>query len=250
MFGVILIFPLVLMAWRLAGIQAAAKERKWRAANWGLLTLSVLLLAAGDEIFIFGLVYVLIYGIRRGTQVVGRGQGKKRLALGGAIILFTLFGLSNYVMSLGHNPDPPERRAVSGLRHIAGAEETFRSSANSDQNKIPVGEYGTLDQLTQGGILDHLEQREYRFVLVVSGDPARDKKEFFAYASPVKYSYGEWVGWSFLPGGSWVAALHPTPPLTRHTFAIDESGVVRQADLGTSRPVTREETRNWKPFPP
>ena len=138
------------------------------------------------------------------------------------------------------------------MRSIAIAEETFRSNATLDQNKNHAGEYGTLDQLIQAGLIaDYVstgvERTNYRFVVVVSGDPARDEKEFFAYASPVLwYSSGERVGWTLLQRWSWVAALHPTRPRGRPTFATDESGVIRQADLGESRPVTREETRKWE----
>jgi hypothetical protein len=141
------------------------------------------------------------------------------------------------------------------LRDIATAEETFRSKSTLDQNKNHVGEYGkygTLDQLVQAGLIgqEQVTRWNYRIVVVVSGDPARDEKEFFAYASPVKYSpSGGWGIRYFVPGGSIVDALHPTPPLARHTFAIDESGVLRQADLGTSRPVTRGETRKWEETP-
>ena len=257
MFGLILIFPVVLAAWRLAGVQTTAKERKWRVANGLLLTLIVLFSAAGTMgavISVPGFFYVCYYGIRRGIQVVQRGQGKKRLALGGAIILFTLFGVSNYWISYGHYPTPwmPEILAVEGLDGIARAEETFRSKATPDQNKNHAGEYGTLDQLIQAGVLERdyvtrLTRGYYRFVVVVSGDPARDEKEFFAYASPVKYSPGEEsLVWWYVPGGSCVAALHPTPGIARHTWASDESGVIRRADLGGSRPVTREETRKWE----
>jgi hypothetical protein len=253
-FGLILIFPVVIAAWRFAGVEANAKERKWRVANGVLLTLCVLFCGAGASgglLALGGLLYISGYGILRGTQVINRGQGKKRLALGGAIILFALFAVSNYMMSLGRGLSRAEPEAEIALRMIARAEESFRSNATLDQNKNHAGEYRTLDQLIQGGALDqmaltYVRSASYRFVVVLSGDPARDEKEFFAYASPVKYSY-EWVGWYSVPGGSIVAALHHTPPRARHTFATDESGVIRQADLGGSRPVTREETRKWEP---
>ena len=135
MFGLILIFPVVLAAWRLAGVQTTGKERKWRVANGVLLTLSVLFSAAGSA-GALGLLYVLVYGIRRGIQVVRRGQGKKRLALGGAIILFTFFGLSNWMFSLGHYaPRTKEPYAGFVLGAIVSAQETFRSNATLDQNK-------------------------------------------------------------------------------------------------------------------
>jgi hypothetical protein len=256
-FGLILMFPVVIAAWRLAGVQPTAQDIKWRVANRVLLPLSILfcLLGVGDFLVysaLCGFLYILSYGIRRGIQVAQRGQGKKRLALGGAIILFTLFATSNYVMSVVHGSASPmaEQYAQSGLRKISTAEETFRSKATLDQHRNHAGEYGTLDQLLQAGLLKRDDLAHwYRFVVVVSGDPARDEKEFFAYASPVKYSYGEWSGWSFLPGGSWVAVLHPIR-IARRTYAIDESGVIRLADLGTSRPVTREETRKWERLEP
>lgn len=255
MFGLILIFPMVIAAWRLAGVQAAAKERKWRVANRLLLTLSVLFLMAGASaagVFgLFALIYLLLYGIRRGIQVVRYGQGKKRLALGGAIILFTFFGLSNYMVSLGDYPRTAIPEALDVLRTIARAEETFRSNATLDQNKNLAGEYGTLDQLIQADLLERDDltrgrRGSYRFVVVVSGDPARDEKEFFVYASPVKYASRSSV-WYFVPGRSCVAARHPERGFAQITIATDESGVLRQVDLGTSRPVTREEAQKWAP---
>jgi hypothetical protein len=256
MFGLILIFPVVIAAWRFAGVQANAKERKWRVANGVLLTLCVLFSGAGSAggvVLLLGLLYILVYGIRRGIQVAQRGQGKKRLALGGAIVLFTFSALINYLASTMHYPYTAEPEAVGALRTIATAEETIRSIATLDQNKNHVGEFGTLDQLIQTGVLqrDDLTRGRhgnYRFVVVVSGDPARDEKEFFAYASPVKYSSSESGVWYFVPGGSLVAALHPRPAIARRTFATDESGVIRQADLGVARPVTREEARKWEPL--
>lgn len=154
-----------------------------------------------------------------------------------------------------HYPRSDEYGAVGGVRTIVTAETTFKSDATLHRNKNGVGEYGTLDQLVQAGLIarDYLSlegHANYRFVVVLSGDPARDEKEFFVYATPVKYSSGEWWVWKVLPGGSWVAALHPPPRLARRTFASDESGVIRQADLGASRPVTRQEAQKWAPLTP
>jgi len=250
MFGLILIFPVVIVAWRLAGVQTTG-ERKWRVANRLLLTLSVLFSAAGSGVALFGVIYLLLYGIHRGIQVVQRGQGKKRLALGGAIVLFTFFGLSNYMVSMGDYPRTAIPEALDVLRTIARAEETFRSNATLDQNKNHAGEYGTLDQLIQAGVLERDDltrgrRGSYRFVVVVSGDPARDEKEFFVYASPLKYASRS-SAWYLVPGRSCVAARHPERGFAQITIASNESGVICQADLGTSRPVTREETREWAP---
>ena len=54
-----------------------------------------------------------------------------------------------------------------------------------------------------------------------------------------------------VPGSSWLYSLRShakRDEAGQRSFAIDETGVIRAADLGTTRPVTRDEVEKWKPL--
>jgi hypothetical protein len=177
---------------------------------------------------------------------MARGQGAKRFAIGSGMILFTLLAVANYMASLNNWPSESQYAAtgVSGIRNIETAEIQFRSDAKLDANKNGVPEYGSLQQLYQAGLIEpgYLSAPErggYRFTLVLTGDPARDEKEFFVYATPSHYG----------TSGRTISLLDAfRPHRSRTTFAADENGVIRRADLGGSRPVTREEAQKWQPI--
>ena len=175
-----------------------------------------------------------------------RGQGGKRFAFGSGMILFTLFAIANYGASLDNYPSESRYSSsgAGGVRTIVTAELGFQNEAKLDANKNGVPEYGTLEQLRQAGFISESlvnprKDRGYRFKVILSGDPARDEKEFFVVAAPVHYgSAGRTI--------SLVDAFRAHG--ARTTFAADESGVIRRADLGSSRSVTREETQKWEPL--
>lgn len=136
------------------------------------------------------------------------------------------------------------------MNSILSAEREFQDAKTLDANHNGAGEYGTLEQLKGARLLGEFvaypaQQAGYRFTLVLSGDPARDEKEFFVYATPEPYRARE-PAWEYiLPGASWIRAFHPAPPHARRTFASDETGVIRAMDLGSSRPITRAEAQKW-----
>ena len=208
------------------------------------LGVAFLAAGAGTGIGAMALLILLCYGLFRGVQVMTRGKGGKRFAIGLGMIVFTLFASANYFASLDNYPS--ERRhtttAVIGIRNIVMAELDFHKSARLDSNKNGVGEYGTLKQLhdaelISNSVLTPREDRGYRYTLILKGDPNLNEKEFFVYASPVHYgTTGRTI--------SLVDAFRPQR--TRITFATDESGIIRQADVGSLRSVTREETQEWK----
>jgi hypothetical protein len=122
----------------------------------------------------------------------------------------------------------------------------FPDHVTLDINKNGLGEYGTLEQLRQAGLLNDLEWERlhgptYRYVVVLSGDPARDEKQYFAYAVPLRYGNRP-----VMP--SLIRVLRPTVTYARRTFACDGTGVVRAADLGGSHDVTRAEAEKWPPI--
>lgn len=248
MLTLVLIFPLVILGFRLAGAKLSEKERKWRVLRGLLLALCTLLTLGGTGIALIPLLVLLGYGVVRGIQVMARGQGTIHKALGAVVILFTLFAVANYVMSLNYPPEGPsvEHAAYVNLRVINDAEQRFRSDAVIDVNKNGLGEYGSLEDLHKAGLLDEafwarLQRPIYRYVVVLSGDPARDEKQYFIYATPVHYGRPP-------QGLSLLRALQTYVPYARRTFACDQTGVVRAADLGGSRAVTGEEAAKWPEF--
>ena len=248
MLSILLIFPVAMLAYRFAGAKLTEKEQKRLLLRRIALGICFFLTLGGTEIAIIPLLILLYYGVRRGVLACVRGQGWKRFALGATVVLFTFFAVANYLASLNYYPSVTLTAAmgVGRLRTLATAQETFKSARTLDLNKNGVGEYGSFEQLKKAGLLDPgWELRDpknaYQYALILSGDPARDEKEFFVYATPT--NYGE-VRWTL----SLIGAMRPQPRYAKHTFAVDESGIVRAADLGGSRAVTREEARKWKPL--
>ena len=242
MLGLVLLFPVAILGLRLAGVRRDEKSKARRLLTGLILGFAFLLTLAGTGIGALGMLVLLYYGVHRGVRVVARGQGAKRFAVGAGVILFTLFAGVNYLASLNYDPGVRryESSAVSALRTIATAEFTFQADATLDANKNGVGEYGSLEQLQKAGLFLS-EPRGYRVTLVVTGDPAQDEKQFFVSAVPLNYGEPRRTL-------SLLAAWQSTHPFARRSFASDESGVIRERDLGSARAVTREETEKWEPI--
>ena len=254
LFSLVMIFVVAILARRLSGATFPAQSRSWRIIKGVGLALAFLLTLGGTELALLPLLILLLYGLWRGAYVIKLGQGSKRFLLGSVAMLFTLFAVANYLASLSNYSGVASREssAVGGVRTIATAEASFRADSRLDVNKNGVPEYGSLEQLHQAGLLEdrHVAPSPgspYRYTVVLAGDPARDEKEFFVYATPSHYGR-ESAAWSGVPGASLARGLRPAPPFATRTFASDETGVIRQADLGGSRAVTREEARKWPPL--
>ncbi len=223
---IVLIFPVAILGYRLAGAPVTAKQRKWRVATGLLLALCTLLTVGGTELAMIPILIILVYGIGRGVQALAAGHGKKRVVWGSAIILFTLFAVANYFASLNYRLEGPslESAALTNLRIINTAELELQTNATLDVNKNGLGEYGTLEQLHRAGLLDdslwkHLQGPVYRYVVVLTGDPAQDEHHYFVYAAPVHYGHSH-------AALSLLRALLPSVPYARRTLASDETGVV------------------------
>jgi hypothetical protein len=124
------------------------------------------------------------------------------------------------------------------------AEYAFQAEKKLDVNGNGVGEYGTLEQLVRVRMYTTSQAwpQSYEYLVVVGGDPIHDEKEFLVYATP--RAYGRPSG-SFLPGHSTLQALRYGGAADQFSYATDETGIIRKADLGTSRPVTRREVQTW-----
>jgi len=266
LFSLILIFPVVIIGFRLAGASYTQGERKWRILRGLLLGLSVIFAMAGSETAGLPMVFLLIFGCMRGVQIIMRGHGAKRIAIGLVVCLWTLFAVTDYGVSLTvWSPvRVHQEMAVMKLRALAKAEETY--SRNSVSRR-----YGTIEQLRDTGtpldfpwgggsdkgraydvFLNDKGWSGYRYG--VSVDSLGEK--FFISAVPVAYEKD--VRPLVIPGTSWLYALRSRSAqnnswkqdseVGQRCFAIDETGVIRAADLGTTRAVTHDEAEEWKPL--
>jgi hypothetical protein len=256
LFSLILIFPVAIFGYRLAGVAYTERQRKWRVARGLALGLAVLVSAAGTGIAAIPLLLLLIYGCIRGVQIILRGQGPKRVAIGTVVCLWTLFAISDYMISLNIRSPVAgnESAAVSRLRSLAQAEETYTGNP-------ALRKYATLERLheatiplstfaSSGGSDDYYPYLHgtvlsgYRFSLTV--DPSGEK--FLITAVPSNYAAE--AAALRIPGASWIHVLrrHVEDNVGQRSFAVDESGTIRAADLGTTRAVTREEAEKWAPL--
>jgi hypothetical protein len=197
--------------------------------------------AANSTPHLAALAFV-VYGVWYGVGIVRRGERWQSGMLGVGVIGFTLFAAGNFQVSFNYSGGPVTRHAVaaSTVRSVMNAQEWYRTNAHRDKNRNGVGEYGTLEELQQAGRLRDLSPAAYRFALVVSDDPAVREREFTIVATPREYGDQRWLDW--LPGAS-AFGLHR--PVARFTFAGDETGAVRCADLGGSLLAAREYIRTW-----
>ncbi len=245
MLSLMMIIPVAIVGLRLAGAKLPPRGKARRILTGLALGFSIVLCAGGSEGYIFGvagMAFLVVYGIWRGAQALKHGMGWRRFAAGFAVILFTPLAFADYYASLNwyyYTTRHLEVRAVGWLRTIRNAQQQFETS---------TGKFGTLDELIKAGFLEGPRTvanpaRGYRIVEVRSDDPVRAGKEYFVYASPENYGSS---GPPILPGSSLWEALRPPKPRSLRTFALDESGVVRAADLGRARPVTRQEAQKWK----
>jgi len=237
--SLLMLFPVTLFGLRLGHVEFTNRERKFRIL--GGVVLGFFALVALFEV-LSGLV-VVFCSLARGVAIMTRGQSRSRYAVGAAVVLFTLLAGGNYVLSaFVWRPSQirsVEVRGAATLKSLVTAEAKFRSAAVRDVNKNGVGEYSTLEELQRAGFLATLPE-SYRVAVVLSGNPARDEREFFAYATPTNYGKP-----GLMPGTSLLQAIRPGL-YARASLAVDETGVIRGTDLGSSRAVTREETLKWR----
>jgi len=259
MLSLLMILPVAILGLRLAGAKLPPRGKAKRILLGLALAFSVLISMAGSGggfLTLGALVVLLCYGVLRGGQAMKHGQGGKRFAVGLTVMVLTLLAVADYSASASfepayiHSSGILEGHAVRWIRTIVTNEiDFFQKAATLDANKNGVGEFGTLEQLVKAGLLPDTYNPfyGYRFAVVVSDDPARAEKEFFVYARPENYGYYSEPS-PLLPGYSLWGLVRGRRLRARRTFASDETGVIRAADLGTSRAVTREEAQKWNPL--
>jgi hypothetical protein len=275
--SLLLVFPITILGFRLAGARLTQKEKKWRIPLEALLAFCVIgalvspaIAELGGALYFLLAPCVVLYGVVRGVQAIRRGQGAKRSALGGAVVLLAvLLGINALIASQPLFPGPGRlaSSAVSKLRTINTAAVTYISTY---ENGLPpslavLGAPATgAPDCKKADLTDPVMAAdgnafvrtgylyEYRpgppVEKPVPGCPP-GVKSYTASARPLKYGAEQEVSpWFLLPGSTLLRLRRGDQvPFQRFTFATDETGVLRRADLGTSRPVTREEVQKWVP---
>lgn len=246
MLFLILVFPFAILANRLAGVTLPAQSKVKRILLLLILALATFFAVAGTMIGFLAMVVILIYGLARGARAIQLGRGAKRFALGIVVILFSFFAAANYLASISSRTlfHMSEDRGVKDLRNIVVAQNQFRSAARLDADKNQIPEFGSLSQLHEAGLLQGSALRSdnksaYAYAVLLTGKPPEDEKRFFAYAKPRNFAGSANLGISLID------SIRTRPRPARLTFATDESGIIRAADLNASRDVTREEAQSW-----
>ncbi|HUQ50299.1 MAG TPA: hypothetical protein VM056_06260 [Terriglobales bacterium] len=251
--SLLLIFPLVIASFHFSGTSLTEKQRKWRIAKRLLLGIAVILTLGGTEVAFLPLLALLLYGCIRGIDILRRGQGGKRILFGSLVIGWTLFAVSDYMVSLNSWPRTAiyESNAVNTLRTLARAEEEFVAQ-QQEKKKVSgpstPGPFASLAELQESRLIDsdlltRGSSGAYRYRVELTAAPPG----FFISAMPAEYGSvkSDWKTW--IPGRSWMASMRPRL-VAQRSFTVDETGTIREADLGTSRPVTRQEAEKWQPL--
>ena len=276
--SLVLVFPLTILGFRLAGAHLTEKKKIRCFPRGDVLVLALcvfgaLCFSAVEPVLIFLLPpCVVLYGVVRGVQAVQRGQGAKRFALGGAVVLLAvLVGINELVAFRPSFPDPG-RLASATARNLQTINTAAVTYASTYENGFPpslavLGAPATgapdcrrsdlvaLQMAPQGNVFQWFGYVvEYRpeppAVVRPSPGCPPGVARYTITARPLKYGAERYDGsLSLLPG---TTLLHlrrgHQVPFERFTYATDETAVLRGADLGTSRPVTREEMQKWPPL--
>ena len=171
-----------------------------------------------------------------------RGRNRRSLLLVGAIAplflaIFTIDFIRAGMDAKRTRPYANESLAISALRTLHSAQQTFKKVCIKDQDADGIGEYATLAELAamvplRGGTMKvqppfiDLElgsgaRSGYRFLVLAGGSACADaasadgrETHFFAVAWPIEY--GE---------------------TGRRSFVVDTEGVIRYRDTAGDRPT-------------
>jgi hypothetical protein len=92
LFSVLLIFPIVILGARLAGLAQAPKSASAKIIGGiAIGVLCTLLLMVGTLLSALVALGILVYAILRGTQIFRRGQSANRAVIGAAVMAFGVF---------------------------------------------------------------------------------------------------------------------------------------------------------------
>jgi hypothetical protein len=228
------VIPVALIGSHFAGARFNPKRRVARTLGAVGVTILAIVSAGGTIVGLVMLLVVMVYGLNRGIQAIRLGHSRRRYWIGAATIVYSLFAGGDYLTALA-------------LWTATESEQDWivRSNLRTAFGKWRDGalDFGSVDQLELDarGIVEmrHWGPPHYSYIVSATDRPVRADRHLFLYARPHRY------GRSDLWSSSLGLALGIQEARFRFTYAIDETGVVRRADLGATRPVTREETKTW-----
>ncbi len=255
--SILIIFPVAILAFRYSGAHFTEGEGKRRLLRGLVLALCFLLTLAGTEIAAVPLIVVLGYGMMRALQILIRGDGRKRIVLGVVVGLWTAFAGLDYFASVevASPVANNESSAILALRDLAAAEHSYAARAN--QKTATHGWYGTIEELRDEKLVDGTfpgPRKGYLYNILVR----EDGNHYFATAVPAVYAEGKEHPWwrprmdapSFFPLASlhWMTMNGNQRGVGRRSFAMDDSGVIRAADVGPVTTVSHDAAKGWKPL--
>ncbi len=254
LFSVLLIFPIVILAGRLAGLAPVPKSASARIIG-GIAVgiLCALLLMVGTILGAAVALGVLVYAIVRGSQIIRRGRSVNLAVIGAIVMAFAVFAFADYWASIVsfYSPEAAaESSAVSGMRSLNMAESEF--AKRSQSGHAPSSAVGSLNDLENAKLIDESFsngqlRQGYRYGEVVDST----KGQFLFYAIPApELKPGSFHGY-FVPGTSLIKSIRGVTHeegTGYRSFAVDETGVIRSTVRTQTGPVTREEAEHWSPL--
>jgi hypothetical protein len=251
-FSILLIFPVILIGMRLAGVRADPKSKMRLVVTGLLLAVAFIITLAGDEVGAFGLLAILVYGLIRGGQIMRRAKGRKAWAVGAIVVLWVLFASADYFASvMSYAPSDiavKESLAVSRLRKLSTAESAFAKEHSS--SSPAQSSYATSAELHKEGRIDYtLESGQvwngYQYGEIL--EPTRRHILFYALPTQTQPSKRQWR-W-MIPGASLFSGFlgkRQSDGTGIRSFGVDETGIIRWYVRPTETPVTREEFMRWE----
>ena len=251
LFSVLLIFPVVLLGTRLAGVVPKPRRLSTRIISGIAVAIcAVFFLAAGTIVGMFAAILVLTYAVVRAVQIMQRGQSTRRALIGVVVMALSLFAIADYWESItGDFPSLAtyEAAAIRRLRTLSDAESL---ASNPKASNAPSARfYSSIAELQRAHLIDEsiVPGRVYKGYLYGEIlDP--DRKQFIFYARPAKAFKPELSWRRVVPGGSLLSPFLPSEDLQgtgERSFAVDETSVIRWAIRPLGTPVTREEVQRW-----
>jgi hypothetical protein len=253
LFSILLIFPLVILGARLAGVQPVQTPFWRKIFTVILLSAATVVCMAGTALALIPLMVIFGYGIWRAVRIMWFGQGRKRIFIGAALSVWVIFGVTDYIASLdyGSTEAPSEVGAIGDLRTLASAESEFLSDAEKKTPRSPA--YGTMEDLRKARLIgDDFVAGQVRKGYVYGEFPDPARRGFLFYAVPA-FAHKNDLSWlHILPGGSLLQKFFRPMESTGsgiRSFAVDETGVIRSAVRGSATvPVTQGEVVGWNTF--
>jgi len=252
LFSVLLIFPVVILACRIAGLTQTPRRPVVRVIIWIVVGIcSVVFLGAGTIIGAFAALLVLIFAIVRASQIMQKSRNAKRHLIGLIVVVLSLLAFVDYYLSIarGHlSTSFYEYAATMRIRNLSEAEQEFAKSRGRPGSQEL--EFGTMQDLKTADLIreaptDGQLVRGYRLGEIL--DP--DRKHYLLYAIPAAELKPGDETVEFVPGTALLKVLlgqGEEQGTGRYSFAVDETGEIRQAIRHTTGPVTRGEVTHWE----